>query len=222
MRSFNKAVSLSESELFVCIDSDDQLISERVIEDSLAYWDKHKKDVSNKRIAGMISGKKVHNDKPVFTHVPHVGTINKLINAYGAETTIFLLTKVLKKYPYPSYEGEKFITDVYIFDQMDEEYVFLFHPYFSQQCAYQKDGYTFNYRHLLLKNPQGHREYHAQRVRLKKENWIKSVICYISMSLFVRDHTLFSKSPNLFMTVLLYPLGCIKYLYDRCMLNCEK
>lgn len=222
MRSFNKAVSLSESELFVCVDSDDQLISEHVIEDSLAYWDKYKNDVSDKPIVGMLSVRKVHGRKWDFSRVPHLGSIYNLVNSISAETTIFLLTKVLKKYPYPSYEGENFITDVYIFDQMDEEYVFLFHPYFSQQCAYQKDGYTFNYRHLLLKNPRGHREYHAQRVQLKKENWIKSVICYISMSLFVRDHTLFSKSPNLFMTVLLYPLGCIKYLYDRCMLNCEK
>lgn len=218
MRAFNRAVSLSESELFVCIDSDDQLISERVIEDSLTYWDKHKKDASNKRIAGMISGKKVNNNKSDFTHVPHVGTINKLIKTYGTETTIFLLTEVVKQYPYPSFNGENFITDVYIFDQIDEEYVFLFHPYYSQQCAYREDGYTFNYRRLLYDNPRGHREYHAQRVSLKKEGWIKSVICYISMSLFVSDHTLFSKSPNLFMTVLLYPLGCMKYLYDRLML----
>ena len=222
MRAFNRAVSLSESELFVCIDSDDQLISERVIEDSLVYWDNHKNDVSNKRIAGMISGKKVRNNKSDFTHVPHVGTINKLIKTYGAETTIFLLTEVVKHHPYPSFKGENFITDVYIFDQIDEEYVFLFHSYYSQQCAYRGDGYTFNYRRLLYDNPRGHREYHAQRVSLKKEGWLKSVICYISMSLFVRDHTLFSKSPNLFMTVLLYPLGCMKYLYDRCMLYREK
>ena len=79
------------------------------------------------------------------------------------------MTDILRNYSYPSFEGENFITDVYIFDQMDEKYVFLFHPYFSQQCAYQKDGYTFNYRHLLLKNPRGHREYHAQRIRLKKD-----------------------------------------------------
>ena len=222
MRAYNKAVSLTDTELFVCIDSDDQLATENVVKDSLKYWDGHKNDISDKRIAGMVSVRKVGSKEADFTKIPHVGCLNSIIGAINGETTIFIQTEVLKHHPYPSFEGENFITDVYIFDQMDEKYVFLFHPYFSQQCAYQKDGYTFNYRRLLYDNPRGHREYHAQRVRLKKEDWIKSVICYISMSLFVRDHTLFSKSPNLFMTVLLYPLGCLKYLYDRLMLLSER
>lgn len=222
MRAFNKAASLADSELFVCIDSDDQLTTEHVVEESLAYWDEHKNEALERQIGGMVS-LRLHKQrtKEIPGKLSH-GSLQQICNNYKGETTIFLLTDILRNYPYPSFEGENFITDVYIFDQMDEKYVFLFHPYFSQQCAYQKDGYTFNYRHLLFKNPRGHREYHAQRIRLKKENWIKSVVCYISMSLFVRDHTMFSKSPNLFMTVLLYPLGYIKYLYDRYMLNCEK
>jgi len=221
MRAFNKAVSLADSELFVCVDSDDQLTTEHVVDESFAYWDEHKNDALDKQVAGMVS-LRLHKQrtKEIPGKLSH-GSLHQICTNYKGETTIFLLTDILRNYPYPSFEGENFITDVYIFDQMDEEYVFLFHPYFSQQCAYQKDGYTFNYRHLLFKNPRGHREYHAQRIRLKKENWIKSVICYISMSLFVRDHTLFSKSPNLFMTILLYPMGCMKYLYDRCMLNRE-
>ena len=222
MRAFNKAASLADSELFVCIDSDDQLTTEHVVEESFAYWDEHKNEALERQIGGMVS-LRLHKQrtKEIPGKLSH-GSLHQICTNYKGETTIFLLTDILRNYPYPSFEGENFITDVYIFDQMDEEYVFLFHPYFSQQCAYQKDGYTFNYRHLLLKNPRGHREYHAQRIRLKKENWIKSVICYISMSLFVRDHTLFSKSPNLFMTILLYPMGCMKYLYDRCMLYREK
>ena len=222
MRAFNKAASLADSELFVCIDSDDQLATEHVVEESLAYWDEHKNEALERQIGGMVS-LRLHKQrtKEIPGKLSH-GSLHQICTNYKGETTIFLLTDILRNYSYPSFEGENFITDVYIFDQMDEKYVFLFHPYFSQQCAYQKDGYTFNYRHLLLKNPRGHREYHAQRIRLKKENWIKSVICYISMSLFVRDQTLFSKSPNLIMTILLYPMGCMKYLYDRCMLYREK
>ena len=222
MRAFNKAVSLADSELFVCVDSDDQLSSEHVVKDSLIFWAEHKNDDLTKKIAGIVSLKEISNKSLSLSNIPPFGTISTLGKSIAGEMSIITRTDILRHYPYPSFEGENFITDVYIFDQMDEEYVFLFHPYFSQQCAYQKDGYTFNYRHLLFKNPRGHREYHAQRIRLKKENWIKSVICYISMSLFVRDHTLFSKSPNLFMTILLYPMGCMKYLYDRCMLNREK
>ena len=221
MRAYNKAVSLTETELFVCIDSDDQLASEFVVKDSLAFWDEHKNDCLEKKKAGMVSLRCSLHGEQSMTTLSH-GSLHDICSNYEGETTIFLLTQIVRNYPYPSFEGENFITDVYIYDRMDEDFCFLFHPYISQKCDYHEDGYTMSYRRLLFKNPRGHREYHAQRIRLKKENWIKSVICYISMSLFVRDHTLFSKSPNLFMTILLYPMGCMKYLYDRCMLNREK
>lgn len=222
MRAFNKAVALTNSELFVCIDSDDQLTTEHVVDESLAYWNEHKNEALNKPIAGMVS-LRLHKQrtKEIPEKLTH-GSLHQICTNYQGETTIFLVTNILRNYPYPTFEGENFITDVYIYDRMDEDYCFLFHSYYSQKCAYQKDGYTVNYRKILFANPRGHREYHAQRIRLKKENWIKSVVCYISMSLFVRDQTLFSKSPNLIMTILLYPLGCMKYLYDRCMLYREK
>lgn len=220
MQAFNKAVSLSESELFVCVDSDDQLANEHVVKDSLIFWTEHKNDDLGlgKRIAGVVSLKEITNKSLPLSKIPPFGTISTLGKSIAGETSIITRTDILRHYPYPHFDGEKFITDIYIYDRIDEEYLFLSHPYFTQKCAYQKDGYTVNYRKILFTNPRGHREYHAQRIRLKKENWIKSVICYISMSLFVRDHTLFSETPNLLMTVLLYPLGCMKYLYDRVML----
>ena len=54
-RAFNKAVALTNSELFVCIDSDDQLTTEHVVEESLAYWDEHKNEALERQIGGMVS-----------------------------------------------------------------------------------------------------------------------------------------------------------------------
>ena len=221
MRAYNKAVSLTDSELFVCIDSDDQMASERVVEDSLMFWDEHKDDACHKPIGGMVSVRKSLHGRHDLSAAPAMGRLRELGSYYGGETTIFILTEILRNYPYPSFEGEKFVTDVYIYDQMDEAYLFLFHPYVSQNCVYQQDGYTLSYRRLLFSNPKGHREYHALQMRLKKGG-LKSVICYISLSLFVRDHTMFTNSPDLSKTILLYPVGCLKYMYDRYMLWKEK
>ena len=219
MRAFNKAVSLTKTELFVCIDSDDQLASEFVVKDSLAFWDEHKSDCLEKEIAGMATLRSSSRREQSFVSLSH-GSLHDICSNYKGETTIFLLTEILRNYPYPSFEGENFITDVYIYDRMDEDYCFLFHPCISQKCDYHEDGYTMSYRQLLFKNPRGHREYHAQRIRLHKEGVFKSMICYISLSLFIKDHTLFSSSPNLMMSLLLYPLGCLKHLYDRYKLAC--
>ena len=219
MRAYNKAVSLTETELFVCIDSDDQLASEFVVKDSLAFWDERKNSCLEKKIAGMVSLRRSLYGKQRLASISY-GSLHDICSNYKGETTIFLLTEILRNYPYPSFEGEIFITDVYIYDRMDEDYFFLFHPYISQKCVYHEDGYTMSYRQLLFKNPRGHREYHAQRIRLHKEGVFKSMICYISLSLFIKDHTLFSSSPNLMMSLLLYPLGCLKHLYDRYKLAC--
>ena len=220
MRAYNKAVSLTETELFVCIDSDDQLASELVVKDSLTFWDEHKNGRSDKKIAGMISLRRSPFGSDI-SKVPPIGSSANLRAYYDGETTSFVLTDFLRNYPYPNFEGESFITDNYIYDGMDEKYLFLFHPYFSQKCDYHEDGYTMNYRRLLFKNPRGHREYHAQRMRLHKEGFVKSMACYISLSLFIQDRTLFSASPNMMMSLLLYPLGCLKYLYDRYKLFIE-
>lgn len=218
MRAFNRAVSMSKSELFVCIDSDDQLSNENVVKDSLDYWKLHRNDYHEKPIAGMVSVRRSLRGRKYLTAAPTHGSLFELCKYYGGETTIFVLTDVLKKYPYPGFEGEKFITDMYIYDRIDEDYQFIFHPYISQNCEYRQDGYTMSYRRLLFNNPRGHREYHAQRIRLRKKGWIHSVICYISLSLFVRDHTMITASPNRLMTLLLYPVGCLKYVYDIFML----
>lgn len=222
MRAYNRGVAETKTELFVCIDSDDQLASEKVVEDSLAFWDEHKNDAYHKPIAGMVSVRRSLHGKHDLSAAPAMGTLHELNSYYGGETTIIILTDILRHYPYPSFEGEKFVTDVYIYDQMDEDYLFLFHPYISQNCEYHEDGYTMSYRKLLLTNPRGHREYHLQCLRLGKGNSIKSIICYMSLSLFARDHTMFTQSPNLPLTILLYPVGCLKYLYDRFMLWKEK
>jgi len=218
MRAFNKAVSLTKTELFACIDSDDQLASELVVKDSLTFWDEHKNDCLEKKIAGMVSLRSSSRGEQDMTTLSH-GSLHDICSNYKGETTIFLLNEILRHYPYPSFEGENFITDVYIYDRMDEDYCFLFHPYVSQKCDYHEDGYTMSYRRLLLKNPRGHREYHAQRIRLHKDGVMKSMICYIALSLFICDHTMFSESPNKGLTFLLYPLGCLKYLYDCYMLK---
>ena len=222
MRAFNNAASLADSELFVCVDSDDQLTTDRVVEESLAYWDAHKSEALDKPIVGMVS-LRLHKQlaKGIPSKLTH-GSLHQICTNYKGETTIFLLTAILRNYPYPTFEGENFITDVYIYDRMDEDYCFLFHSYYSQVCEYHEDGYTNSYRRLLFRNPQGYREYHAQRLRLKKSGMAKSMICYIALSLFIHDHTLFLNSPNKWMTILLYPLGCLKYVYDRYMLSREK
>ena len=224
MRAYNKAVSLTETELFVCIDSDDQLISESVIEDSLEFWNKMTESgfpggTAVDKVAGWVSRRKMPCSPDVIKTKPYCGMLCEICSATKGETTIFIRTEILKEYPYYIHPGERFIPDSYIYDEMDEKYLFLFHPYYSQICEYHDDGLTRNWKAWLFSNPYSYREYHAHRIRLKKSDRWRSVVCFISISLYIGDGTLWSKSPNILMTALLFPLGYLKFLYDRYMLN---
>ena len=222
MRAYNRAVGMARGELFVCVDSDDILASETVVVDSLEFWNLHRQEKSEKPIAGMISFKSPIDGDRTFTDIKkkiEVKSSEDIFLEYSIEYTVFVSTEILRHYPYLVFDGEKFTTDVYIFYQMDEAYNFLVHPYFSQLFKYHDDGYTKHYRRLLFDNPKGYRELHSIRIKYKKKDYWKSVICYISISLFIGDHTMFSSSPNKWLTVLLFPIGVIKHLVDKYILS---
>lgn len=223
MRAYNKAVSLTMSDLFVCIDSDDQLYNDTVVEDSLAFWDRMSRcgfpgGTAADRVAGWISQRKMPHSPDVIQTEPYCGKLCEICSATKGETTIFIRMEVLRKYSYYVHEGERFIPDSYIYDQMDEKYLFLYHPYYSQICEYHDDGLTRNWKAWLFSNPYSYREYHAQRIRLRKPGLIHSVICYISISLHVGEWLMVKKSPMPILTLLFYPLGCLKFIYDWYML----
>ena len=200
MMAHNKAVEMSESELFMCIDSDDRLCTGDVIADCLAFWDQQH-GIRERNIAGFIAYKRMQDKS-------HTG-----------EKTLFFLREVLAKYPFPHFEGEKFVTDVYVYDQIESVYQMLQFPYYVQECKYNEDGYSHNYMKLLFDNPIGFRAYHNQCVRLKKKGYVKSGICYVALSLRVGGKGMLSETANLPLTLLLFPLGVLKYFYDQYRLS---
>lgn len=227
MRAYNKAISLTETELFVCIDSDDLLENEFVLKDSLAFWDKNLHNgfpsgANAKYVAGWISLRKMPYSPDEILILPYCDKLVDIASSIIGETTIFIRTNILKCYRYWVHPNENFIPDSYIYDNIDEDYLFLFHPYYSQVCEYKDDGLTLNWRRKLFDNPYSYREYHAQRIRLKKSDRWRSVICYISISIYIGDGSLWRETPDLLSTIFLFPIGCLKYIYDRYMLNKEK
>ena len=200
MMAHNKAVCESEAELFMCVDSDDKLCSEKVIRDCLDFWD-HNKSSKESNICGFMALKRMSNEN------------------YTGEKAIVFLRNILAKYPFPYFEGEKFVTDVYIYDQIERDYTFLHFSYYVQECQYNEDGYSFNYMKVLFDNPQGFRAYHNQCVKFRKKGYVKSAVCYVALSIRIRDFRMLSTAANLPLTLLVFPFGVIKYFYDNYRLS---
>lgn len=219
MMAHNKAVQASKTELFMCVDSDDHLCSAQVIGDVISFWDNYSKNL-NDDICGIIAFKEIGQKRMAFPGKMKIAHLSGLEEkGFNGEATFVFRCDVLKHYSFPYFIGEKFVTDVYIYDQIDQKYIFLLFPYYVQHCEYHEDGYSHNYMKLLFNNPQGFRAYHNQCVLFRKKGYLKSVICYVALSLRIGDWGMFRHTASKILTILLFPFGILKYFYDNYRLS---
>ncbi len=157
-RALNKAFSSYNKDcIFVIVDSDDYLLK-NAIEIIQNYIVKYKNihEVGAfffyyKTKDGKIlkpKGKIIKEDK-ILTRYEYN---NKYIKNDGC---VCYFGKVVKKYKYPEFEGEKYIGPTIIEMEMSKEYKIVFSPEVIGIAEYQKNGLTQSGRKLRLKNPIG-------------------------------------------------------------------
>lgn len=166
MQAHNLGVVLAESELFLCVDSDDYLEDEAI---SLirAAWKGRSSEV-----CGIIAQKRcfVKHDvhKYVISKFPLSG-VTSLHNLYESgfkgDTALVFQTEIIKQYPFPLIEGERFITEAVSYDLIDLKFVYLLLERPLIVCEYMEDGYTANAAKTKLQYPNGWALFFNQRAR---------------------------------------------------------
>ena len=149
-KAHNHGVILCDTELFVCVDSDDSLLPDAV-RDTKELWSKISCD---NKICGIVSPRKMKGDE-YFKNCPKKGTLMNLYNkgSFSGETMIVFRTDVLKKYLFPEIDGENFMSECVIYNQIDKEYVLYYDNRFHYAGEYLEDGLTRNAVSLEKKNP---------------------------------------------------------------------
>lgn len=164
MQAHNRGAKECTTELFMCCDSDDWMV-ENSIAPALDYWNKYKQP-SN---CGFIGPKKIpKNGYDSLSTLPRkkYNTMAGLYrDGYKGETAIFFRTAVIRKYPFPQIDGEKFITEDYIYCQIDEKYDILVYPAYCMVCEYQPDGYSKNIHTVADCNPKGYALYYNEKAK---------------------------------------------------------
>ena len=168
-RAHNKAVELCETELFICVDSDD-FLTEIAIEKFLSIWDRIEQ---KSELSGIVALKGHDINKPLGTSMPNnlkISPLNELYNKYGftGDTTLLFRTDILKKFPFYVAEGEKFIGEGYIYIQIDQYYSMYIVNEVLCICEYLNDGYTANVKRLTKENPKSYTVLKRQAVVLSK------------------------------------------------------
>ncbi len=217
MSAHNNGVLNAKTELFVCVDSDDFLV-ETAVQDIVEFWESQE---VKSNISGIVAYKGSNENLPIGNEFPLGITSSTLSGLYekgfSGDTTLVFRTEILKEHLFPIIGKEKFITEAFVYDQIDRANELLLLSKVLTVCEYRDDGLTNNYEKVLRTNPCGYSAFMIQ-----KGNFAVGIkakfIAYAKANRF-RNKTKGVKMPvkadNKFLYNLAYPLGLAIRLYKN-------
>jgi len=215
----NTAYDLIETQLNICIDSDD-CIAENAVEKILSVWENIKNE---KKYAGIVGLDANQNGELIGTKIPDHITQTTLYDIYNkhkvtGDKKLVYRTEIVKKYPkYPIFKEERFVPLGYLYQLIDQDYVL--YPVNEVFCEveYMEDGSSMNMLKQYRRHPKGFAFSRKSRMKLD-ENFkgvFKNAIHYVSSSIFSKNTSFFKESPKKSITLLAIPFGVLLNLYIR-------
>ena len=209
----NKAYELIDTELNVCIDSDD-FMPDNSVELIVDFWSKY----GSNRYSGIVSLDNDDKGNIIGTKLPNKKSI-KLCDFYDmggkGDKNLIYRTDIMKKYPpYPEFQGEKFGPLDYKYLLADQEYDLLILNEPTCTVEYMEDGSSMNMFRQYYKNPRGFSFMRKVHMIYDKKfiNKFKNCIHYVSSSFISKNKEFISESPNKLMTIFSIPFGASLYL----------
>lgn len=212
----NTAYKLINTELNVCIDSDDYM-ADGAVERILSFWRKH----GNENVSGIIALDATIDNQIIGSMLPEKlfrSTLFDLYNKYGAtgDKKLVYRTELTKQYPYPVFKNEKYVGLAYKYYMLDMQYEMLLMNEVICHVEYLPDGSSRNMYNQYLKNPRGFSFYRKELMKLPfggKLFKYKQAIHYVSSNLLMKNPKLFIETPKKGLTVLAFPLGFLLYAF---------
>ncbi len=163
MKAHNRGVEKARGDLFVCVDADDWLTPDAV-EQIMKYAQK----LSDPSVAGLLfNDLDGFSDEVVGRQFPWSEKLCSYYDVYnkegvqGDKTPVFK-TQVLKEFPFPEIEKEKFVPEALVNNRISDKYVMLCVNIAIKRVEYLADGYTNNYFNICRKNPIGQTLYYKE------------------------------------------------------------
>lgn len=212
----NTAYELIETELNVCIDSDDYMPQDAV-EKITSFW---RKNGSNK-FAGLVGLDASPNGNVIGTRMPdHLkeSTLSALYAKHkvkGDKKLVYRSELTRTTPPYPIFKGEKYCPLSYKYILIDKEYPLLVMNEILCHVEYLTDGSSMNIIKQYKKNPRSFsffRKVAMEHAPSFKERFRESVH-YVSSNLIIRNPRFLFESPRIFTTLLATPIGFLLYLF---------
>lgn len=213
----NTAYKNIDTELNVCIDSDDYMPDDAV-EMILRFW----KERGSEEYAGIIGLDVDTSGKLIGTSFPKGMEITTLSGFYDnggrGDKKLVYRTEVIKQYPdYPIFEGEKYFGLAYKYHLIDQDYKLLVLNEPLVIVDYQPDGSSYGMFRQYWNNPNGFMFFRKSEMKLQKSisSRFRSCIHYVSHCIRAGKKKEFFDNSHPVLTFIALPLGAALYLYTR-------
>lgn len=219
-RAINRGVEEAKGELFFIVDSDDYL-SEKALERIVYYLDPIRVDSDFVGVCGLksyFSGEIVGGEKD-FEILDCSSIDFRLRHKIKGDMAEVFKTELLKLYPFPDIEGEKFCPEALVWNQIAQKHKF---RYFNEKiyfCEYLPDGLTAKIVKMRMNSPKASLLYYSQLCKFKIPfiQKIKAAINYWRFSFNTNDVSMSDKISQIgfFISIISYPIGFAMYLRDK-------
>lgn len=217
--AYNEAIANIDTELSVCIDSDDYMPND-AIEKIEKFWNTNETE----KYAG-IAGLDYYIDGSVvgekFPNKKEINIIDLLVKGEAKGDKKYVVkTELYKKFsPMKVFEGEKNFNPHYLHIEISKEYNFLTLNENLCFIEYQPNGMTRNIFKQYYDSPNSFLETRIQYLSIKKSKMlfiIKNAIHYNSSCILAKKYKdIINRSPRKALTIITFPIGLIFSLYVR-------
>ncbi|RBP27437.1 MULTISPECIES: glycosyltransferase family 2 protein [Bacillus] len=212
----NTAYEMIDTELNVCIDSDDSMPSDAV-EKIINFWNEN----GNEQVSGIIALDLYKDEKVIGSKLPlHLNrsTLFNLYNKHGVtgDKKLVYRTELTKKYPYPIFKNEKYVGLAYKYYMLDQKYEMLLMNEALCYVEYMPDGSSMNMLNQYRQNPKGFAFYRKELMKLPFTNRLfkyRQAVHYVSSSFIAKNIRFIKESPYKVLTLCALPFGVILYSY---------
>lgn len=222
---YNAAYDLIDTELNMCMDSDDYC-ADQAVEVIINKWQKR----GSEEYAGIIAldrlkGRGVIGDRfPEDLRETTVGEMYWVHHLTGDKKLIYR-TDVVKKYPkYPQFEGERFVPIFCMPFMIDQDYKMLTLNEVVCIVEYREDGSTKNILKSYFQNPKGFS--YSRKIRMRfspsRKDRFRNAIHYVSGCIVGKNIHFLSESPKKLMTIGALPFGMVLYAYLKWIVGVKK
>ena len=213
---YNKAIELMDTELCVCIDSDDYM-PDNAVELILSFWGKH----GCENYAGLIGQDYLLTGHSIGGKLPDVKSLFllELVTQYfyKGDAKVVYRTEILKSVaPQPTFNNEKNFNPIYLMYLVDKVLPLLVLNENLCYVDYQPNGMSNGIYNQFVNSPNSFAALRKLYMTMPDAPYsyvFRQCIHYVSSSILARNTKFLLESPKKILTFFAIPLGVILYVY---------